>query len=169
MKLCSKCIELKDMGDFSKHRGSTDGLQIYCKACKKIYEDTYREINTQRRNKLYQTIEGRFQRLLNSSRGRSKKKDIKFNIDLSFLLSLWEEQEGKCAISGEEMRLDHNKVCKTLNASPSLDRIDPSLGYTRDNIQLTCSKINYMKGSMSMDVFINTCRLIGDRYVKQVI
>lgn len=36
-KICKKCGENKDLSEFSKNAIKKDGLQIYCKSCKKIY------------------------------------------------------------------------------------------------------------------------------------
>ncbi len=36
-KRCSKCEEVKDVAEFSKHKSQKDGLQNRCKACDKAY------------------------------------------------------------------------------------------------------------------------------------
>lgn len=41
-KKCSRCHIVKDVGEFTKHKGSADGLDCYCRECKK-------EINKNRR------------------------------------------------------------------------------------------------------------------------
>lgn len=43
MKRCSKCGEVKPVGDFSRHKGKSDGLQTHCKACNAAYYRSHRE------------------------------------------------------------------------------------------------------------------------------
>jgi len=68
-------------------------------------------------------------------------------------------QNGKCAISGETL------TCETkqgvVNTNASLDRIDSSLGYTLDNVQLVCRIINVMKTDLSMDAFREWCKKVA--------
>lgn len=42
-KRCSKCKEIKPISEFHKNKVRKDGLQGYCKPCKKIYEMTYQK------------------------------------------------------------------------------------------------------------------------------
>ena len=42
----------------------------------------------------------------------------------------------------------------------SIDRIDSSKGYTKDNIQLVCSAANMMKGYMEYNELIQFCKAI---------
>lgn len=42
----------------------------------------------------------------------------------------------------------------------SVDRIDSSKGYTKDNIQLVCAAANMMKGYMEYNDLINFCEAI---------
>lgn len=59
------------------------------------------------------------------------------------LMALYEEQGGLCAVSGLKMTWMKGKIILT---SMSIDRIDSSKGYTRDNVRLICHGGNRMKG-----------------------
>lgn len=48
----------------------------------------------------------------------------------------------------------------TFNAS--LDRIDSSLGYIIGNVQWVYKGVNFMKGEMSHDYFIEMCKMITE-------
>jgi hypothetical protein len=52
------------------------------------------------------------------------------------LIDLFKKQRGRCAISGIFLQFDGK------NWVLSLDRKDPSKGYTKDNIQLICGEFN---------------------------
>ena len=45
MKRCSKCGEVKPVGEFYKHKNRKDGLQSQCKQCQKEYIEKYYEEN----------------------------------------------------------------------------------------------------------------------------
>lgn len=40
LKRCSKCTEIKGLGEFSKNKNQKDGYSHYCKACRKIETKT---------------------------------------------------------------------------------------------------------------------------------
>lgn len=79
-------------------------------------------------------------RKLSYTRGRAKKRMLKFEIDSAFLTKLWQKQNGACAITGIKMTYSYNNL-KTI----SIDRIDNFKGYTEDNVQLVCKAINLGK------------------------
>ena len=42
-KVCVRCKESKPLTEFSKDRRNKDGLNKYCRACKKFYNDAQKE------------------------------------------------------------------------------------------------------------------------------
>jgi hypothetical protein len=89
-----------------------------------------------------------------------RKQHLGFDLDLVYLVRLYESQGGKCAISGVEMTYlaGNGKV----NTNISIDRIDSSKGYTRDNVQFVCDMVNRMKSNMSLSELRWWCeRIIG--------
>lgn len=36
-KQCIRCKKIKTVSEFNKHKRESDGLQVYCKSCKKEY------------------------------------------------------------------------------------------------------------------------------------
>jgi len=79
---------------------------------------------------------------------RAKKKNFQFNLTAKFLWDLFEKQHRKCAITGLEIDLDKNG---------SVDRIDSTKGYTKDNVWWTDTKINKMKLDFPLSDFIQMC------------
>lgn len=76
----------------------------------------------------------------------SKQRKKEQNIDLKFLKNLWEKQKGICPYTGIKMILP--KKMKDYKSSPivaSLDRIDSSKGYLKNNVQYTCLFVNLGK------------------------
>lgn len=80
-----------------------------------------------------------YRKHFNSARSRSMKKCIDFEIELDDLHRLWCNQDGKCALSGIDLLLSKKTSDSLKNPfMASLDRIDSSKGYTKDNIQWVC-------------------------------
>ena len=48
-----------------------------------------------------------------------------------------------------------------MNYNISIDRIDSSKGYTKDNIQLVCASLNNMKMDLKNKHFIQLCKLVA--------
>ncbi len=63
-----------------------------------------------------------------------------FDLDLDYLEAMWNEQEGKCALTGVPMKHEFNHL-----QSASVDRIDAEQGHVKGNIQLVCQCINMGK------------------------
>jgi len=79
----------------------------------------------------------------------------KETLSLDFLVSLYERQDGKCALSGIEMTHEtKNGKCLT---NISIDRINSSIGYEEENVQLVCYAVNIMKSDKTMEDFLFWC------------
>lgn len=85
----------------------------------------------------------------------NKKRRREFGLTIEFLLSLFEGQKGLCAISKIPMTWDVSGG--KIKTNISLDRIDPSRGYERDNCQLVCFIVNMMKFTLTMEEFRDWC------------
>lgn len=77
---------------------------------------------------------------------RKRTEDVVLTVD--DLLSLWNEQERKCALTGIVMTWGKGKI---LPESISIDRIDQSIGYVAGNVRLVCYAVNCFRGQMSDD------------------
>ena len=73
---------------------------------------------------------------------RARKKHIKFNLDTQWVLE--KLNKGVCEATGIEFKLEPQDT--SVNPYyPSIDRIDSSLGYTKDNCQLVIVGFNNLK------------------------
>lgn len=81
------------------------------------------------------------------------------DLTLDDLLTIYENQNCKCFYTQREFVLSPSHP-----DSVSIDRIDSNLGYTKNNVVLCCSEINYMKQSQSRDRFIENCKLISSLF-----
>lgn len=91
---------------------------------------------------------------------RMKKRNMEDQLDFDkvFLKELWERQEGKCAITGIRMMLEKDASSRRAREKKphkaSLDRIDSSKPYTKDNVQFICMCVNYMKNTFQNDEIV---------------
>tara|TARA_Y100000389_G_scaffold188243_1_gene210602 strand:+ start:301 stop:1737 length:1437 start_codon:yes stop_codon:yes gene_type:complete len=77
-----------------------------------------------------------------------------FNITLQDVLDVNEQQQGKCIYSGYNLW--------NMGELPSIDRIDCSKGYLKDNIQLTIFKVNQAKSDLTHNEFMDMVNCIYD-------
>lgn len=100
-----------------------------------------------------------------------KKKDTYIDPDLygfdgiTYLMTLWEKQRGRCALTGIPMtwlasRREDIGNGYGLGRNVSVDRIDSARGYVKGNLRLICSQLNYMRGSLEDPDFVLWCELV---------
>ena len=91
----------------------------------------------------------------------SSDRNIEFNITIEDLDSQYKIQNGKCAISGIDIGFHNCRQKSKILSTASLDRIDSSKPYTKDNIQWVHKQIQQMKWTSKQDEFINWCKIIA--------
>lgn len=79
--------------------------------------------------------------ILNRIKGKAMLRKIPFNLSLEYLWNLFLQQNGKCAITGDDLGSIREA---------SLDRIDSSLGYIENNVQWVTKQANKCKHILSM-------------------
>ena len=89
---------------------------------------------------------------LTDAKGRASKYGCPIDLDKDYLYQLFIEQNRKCALSGVALRVEKNAV-----ACLSLDKVDPSKGYLKGNVQWVAWAVNRAKGDMPTDVFVDMC------------
>lgn len=147
---CEKPVE-----QFNAEKSALDGLQTYCKDCR-------HEIN----KKWASTFDGYFKKLFHDIKHNAKKraKKLKIEITLNDIKDLYNKQKGLCVFTGKKMtRLAYQKKGDQHiinNWNISVNRIDSTKGYTKDNIQLVCAIINRMKTDLSDNQFLLICEKI---------
>lgn len=144
MKLCTLCNKVE-----------VNVTQSWCAQCRKNYLKEYkkthashirdlmkkwrsknREYYRESKYEYYSSIPGRLSELNARAKIRAKKKNIKYDLSTEILSNLWEQQGGLCALTKLPMQIPIERHGKASPFSPSIDRIDSSLGYVKDNIRL---------------------------------
>lgn len=139
LKRCSECLEIRPIGDFYNAGWG------YCRDCEREKAKRYDASSIKRR------LTERF----GSARSRATRKGIPFTISRSWLTKLWNNQGGKCFYTGRQMVLNGDG-----RYSVSIDRKDPSRGYTKENVVLCCTIVNKMKSDQSVEDLKDWCLAI---------
>lgn len=154
---CNRCKKWLDEDlfniDNSNLHNNKGNKCLHCKNCQIKKYKNY--LNRTASDKEF-ALRRKLRCALNGAIRRSKKYNRYIDLNIDFLLYLWEKQKGKCAITGYDMTFDFYKG--RVNSNVSLDRIDSSKGYTKDNVQLVCMAANQMKNDLAMDELINICQ-----------
>ena len=114
------------------------GRKILCsRTCGgKMYAKTCQRIRLEKQHPM--------QYLFARARSSACKKRDRFSFDITpdDLQRVWDRQGGKCAISGIELIVE-SQINKSVPFQASVDRIDPNMGYTANNIRIVCLIANY--------------------------
>lgn len=91
----------------------------------------------------------------------AKKRKIEFLLDGEYLWNLFLKQNKLCALSGAELSLGglpghRNEI------TASLDRINSSKGYVKENVQWVHKIVNLMKSDLDENTFINYCKRVAN-------
>lgn len=155
-KTCKNCNITKKIEEFGivTYKKGNSCIRNTCKECMK-------SLQRQRYNNIVEnniglsankSVESWITKIVYKASTRNKL----FEIDKNYVISIFEKQNGKCAISGETLTFHKNN----LSTNISLDRIDSSKGYIEGNIQLVCAYVNIMKWNKSTDELLFWCNKI---------
>lgn len=98
-----------------------------------------------------------FRIYIRRAKDRYDRKKLKVEITPEYLKKLWDQQEGKCAVSG--VKLTHNEYGQNKHYNQaSLDRIDNAKGYVEGNVRFVLLMVNYGMNTFGTDKFIEICR-----------
>jgi len=93
-----------------------------------------------------------------------------YDIDLEYLKQLWEEQDGKCPLTGWDLELAPTSAGWKGDPHPrraSLDRIDNSLGYMKGNVRFISIMANYCRNSFDDKDLIEFCMAVVEKSRKR--
>lgn len=97
--------------------------------------------------------------MFTSYKNGAMKRNLSFDVTIQEIWNLYLEQHGLCAISGLPINFTPNYKDKTINTA-SLDRIDSSLGYTKNNVHWVHKRINEMKMDLKLDRLLELCYMV---------
>lgn len=148
-KVCARCLVEQARDQFYQTRTKGD-VDCYCKPCRNAVD---KESNAR-------SPRARLATLLGAARTRAINGGLTFDLTIDDLVTLWEDQQGKCWYTGSNLTYDGTRKPEAV----SIDRVDSSAGYVLRNVVLCCRRINEMKREMSLEVFYAWCeKLLANR------
>lgn len=153
MKTCSKCGETKHEDEYYRH---TKGRYLYahCKTCHGVMtqaNSSNRDFHGERsRQKV--TLSYRAGVLLRGAKRRAEEKQIEFSLDKEWVMERL--AAGKCEVTGLEFDLGESTGNTRHPHTPSLDRVDSRLGYTKQNTQAVVWIYNCAKSEWTLEQFM---------------
>ncbi len=140
-KECTKCGEVKALDEFSNKKDGKNGKRANCKLCVAINLKTYKSKYPKRY-------------LLNAAKGRAKKNGIPFDLT--------------------EEDIEIPKICPIFKKpfvytiggrhdfTPSLDRVDNTKGYVKENVIVISWKANDLKSNATIKELIMLANFYKD-------
>jgi hypothetical protein len=141
-KLCNKCNKELSFNKF-RERKDTGWKDInykfrysYCRECeKKRFKEAYKK--------------DPIPQMLSNSKIRAKAKKLPHNITSDDIREVW-PKDNICPVLKKPFEMGF-KSGKTKSMAPSLDKIIPSKGYTKDNIVVISDIVNRLKSDASLE------------------
>lgn len=97
-------------------------------------------------------------------RGKRKKK-YGSDVTVEYLKELWEKQKGICPFTGWKLSLpqDASKWDEKSTQNASLDRIDNSIGYMKDNVRFISVMANLARQDFTDEQVIEFCKAVVNK------
>jgi len=147
-KQCTKCAEILPLSAFEQvcRNNRETNYNSQCKDCRHKKNQEH-----------FSTFDGFINRLYLSLKhnAATRSKDLSIEITEDDIKDLYKKQDGLCVLTGIKMthlayqtNVNNRKIN---NYNISIDRINSSKGYTKDNVQLVCAAVNIMKSDLTED------------------
>jgi hypothetical protein len=139
-KTCTKCQVPKPIAEFNKDQNRKDGFYPHCKGCRKNETRKYREKYGKKISEYMRAYrQNNFKDILfKSMKARSRKRGIPFDLTIDDIVI-----PERCPVLG--IPIFYKAGNKRSNNTPSVDRIDNTKGYTKDNILIVSWRANDIK------------------------
>ena len=138
-KVCSCCKLSQLLTEFHKKNKLINNYSSKCKSCRRAYLAKNRE-----------------KHIFSQVKNRAKRKQIPFNLKVSDIII-----PEYCPILG--VKLDTN-MSMNYKYSPSLDKINPKVGYIKGNVMIISMKANLMKNDATKEELLN----FSNYFIKQL-
>lgn len=154
-EVCKKCQS--NIRHVSDHRCVHCEKNYYQERKEKFYnrQKVYRQsLEVKSRNsslakKYGATIQGKCSRLWSKAKARAEKRNLPFSITPELLQKHFQENHGKCNVTGVMLYLESIGNGNRHPFAPSIDQIVAGKGYTPDNIQIVAFAYNMLKSTLS--------------------
>lgn len=105
-------------------------------------------------------LKAKFSELYSAAKRRARQKNLPFEIDSPFVETLFVSH---CPVFDVPLdwTIDRGKGRAPLSNAPSIDRIDPTKGYTKDNVWIISHKANAIKNNATHEELRLVAEAVG--------
>jgi hypothetical protein len=108
-------------------------------------------------------------RMAKAIRQRAPLKGVPIDFTLEDIKALYDEQGGKCALSGIEFNLHLGREFRLRPWAPSPDRINTKKGYVKGNVRLLCTAVNIARSDFTDEIFITMIQSVYKHSLKKAL
>jgi hypothetical protein len=159
VKQCSTCKGYFTLNLFYKRKDRKEGLSIQCKKCESITTSKYSNTEKGFLLRLFIRINSRTNHKRFRDLSEKEKNKHRCYVTKEEFFDLWEIHKLKygyrCALTGDI--IVHKTTTKeqtNKSNSISVDRLNPEIGYTKENIIFVSNKVNNMKNAVTKELCI---------------
>jgi hypothetical protein len=174
MKTCTKCnFETKEPKKyFGKQTLTKDGFKHQCKKCRTKINDIYTNTENGFMTNLYQSIKTRSNNIRFIKLTEEQKNRYRCYITKEKFFELWENHKKNfgycCKLTGIKIICEKSKGKKGAGFlgyfnGVSVDRLDPNIGYTEDNIIFISNEANKNKGAVTKEMCIKILEIFKEK------
>lgn len=154
----SKRYSLKSSDILLKKRESSYKYKDKARRYSKIYYSFNKEKVDAYHEARLLILSKKINHLLGECKRRANKFNLSFDLDNNFLNDLYAIQKAKCAITNIDFDLLKVPEFRIRPWAPSIDRINSSLGYTKDNVRFVCVVVNLSLNQFGLSIFDKMCK-----------
>jgi hypothetical protein len=182
---------------YTKRKKGRDYLDSYCKSCSqrmareryskrgpeyqrlksaeyrakhpdkiREYRNRFLDKNGSQYLRYRNTMDGRARNLWDAAKTNARNKGLPFALEKAWILERL--AVGVCEETGLALSMEQPETGKRRNPrAPSLDRIDPTLGYIPSNVRLVCWQYNAAKSEFGVEVLKEMVEALSQRLDNQ--
>lgn len=143
LKRCYRCKNLKDISLFHRDKNCKDGHSYECKECRHISSSLRNRTIEGKEKDRNRKIKHKEKRLWYGAKTRAKEFHLDFDITPNDIVI-----PDICPVLGIPIIRDARGRS---DGSPTIDRIDSTRGYTKDNICVISNKANTIKNNGTIE------------------
>lgn len=122
------------------------------------HPDVVRAVNAEYRKRVRENRDVKLKQVIQTARANARRRGFKCDMTVELLDTFIKIQNERCALTGIPFDYSCDDEMRVRPFAPSLDRRDNALGYTFDNVQVTCAMVNRAKNECPQEMFDLMCR-----------
>lgn len=157
-KHCKICQKFVDIGQFRTCvNGKYQWTSSYCRQCER---EKSRENGRKIKKKISSgDIDALVNKMFISIKNRSSCRKVDFNLTKDWLLE--KVSNGSCEVTGLKFDVSRPSGFRANPMFPSVDRVDNSIGYTKDNCKMVVLVYNIAKNEWGVDVINSVAKAMA--------